>query len=125
MTDFVLSQENKGMQNTDRHLRFDKVLRYANFLKQPLTLSMFIPCDLDGNILGEPIRGFEESDKDYLEFVKAKERVLFKGYVVEYNCVKSPCGGYLDIVRLKDRTIENIIGSNLELTESAIKKLGL
>ena len=33
---------------------YNKCINYANFLKQPLTLGMFIPCDLDGNVLEEP-----------------------------------------------------------------------
>lgn len=87
MTDFVLQEEKKGLQNTDRHLRFEKILKYAKFLKKPLKLEMFVPCDEDGNIIL-----FEFStnkialdDRDYCDklemFEKAKAKVLFKNFI--------------------------------------------
>lgn len=45
MTDFVL--QDKSMSGLS-------IANYANFLKQPLELWMFAPCDEDGNILEEP-----------------------------------------------------------------------
>jgi len=44
MTDFVLSKKYTATGHEN----------YANFLKQPLELWMFIPCDEDGNVLEEP-----------------------------------------------------------------------
>ena len=68
MTDFVLQQGNPS--NTDSQFA-DKIMSYAHFLKQPLTIGMFVPCDEDGNVL-------EECDK-IKEYRKAKEKVLFEG----------------------------------------------
>ena len=31
-----------------------QIFSYAEFLKQPLKLEMFVPCDEDENVLGEP-----------------------------------------------------------------------
>jgi hypothetical protein len=53
MTDFVLEQVNP--KNTDSQF-CEKIIYYANFLKQPLKLEMFVPCDEDSNVLEEPIR---------------------------------------------------------------------
>lgn len=74
----------------------NKIENYANFLKQPLTLEMFVPCDEDGNVLRKPIepkyKPLKMSDKAYadnygsqmkrydkrvIEYQQAKERVLF------------------------------------------------
>ena len=103
-TDFVLEQEKKGMQNTDRPLRFERILKYAKFLKQPLTLSMFVPTDDEGNVLEEitfvdqvHIYLNYEEKKDYskrcLEYQQAKERVVF-------DCVKIDNSPYKDTKRL-------------------------
>ena len=59
MTDFVLELE------TNEHWAQDytKCVKYANFLKQPLTLGMFVPCDEDGNFLPEDL------DRDWPDIV--------------------------------------------------------
>lgn len=79
MTDFVLTQDSVN------------IFRYANFLKTPLQIGHFVPCDEDGNILEEPRMierriGFDETDMfwDIGEvecYKKAKERVLFDGFI--------------------------------------------
>lgn len=90
MIDFVLQQRNDPMQKYKE--AFWKITRYADFLKQPLKKGMFVPCDLDGNVLDEPIiseflldRFSKEPIKsknipEAYEYRKAKERVLFKGW---------------------------------------------
>lgn len=93
MTDFVLQHEQKGMQNTDRHLRFEKILKYAKFIKQPLKLEMFVPCDEEGSYWEFPPtkEEWEWAHKDSTEaeqsfkqkeyyYQKAKEKVLFQGF---------------------------------------------
>jgi len=65
--------------------------KYDELLSQPLTLGMFIPCDLDGNVLEEPewwyrycngATPFMNSDeiRPCQEYKKAKSRVLFEGF---------------------------------------------
>ena len=49
MTDFVFGQ--KERKDIDLAQRFINSFNYANFLKQPLTLEMFIPCDENGDVL--------------------------------------------------------------------------
>ena len=65
---------------------------HRKFLKQPLELCMFVPCDEDGNVLEKlSHEKFKDSNwviwaKDYLEYEKkyqqAKERVLFDGFKI-------------------------------------------
>jgi len=128
LSDFVLEQKSKlGLGGDTYECFYKKTTSYTDFLKQPLTLGMFVPCDENGNILNPKkftIDGHPIFDGGVL-YQEAQERVLFKGFYKEFNAVMSPAGGYLDTGRLKHKTIEDIIGANLELTESAIKQLGL
>ena len=89
MTDFVLEQLNEQNSRT-KPMRevFNSLEKYAKFLKQPLKLEMFVPCDEKGNVLEEPQMrpvkiSFDEEDMDYdaqelYDYIKAKEKVLFK-----------------------------------------------
>ncbi|MBV8327257.1 hypothetical protein [Chryseobacterium sp.] len=72
---------------------------YANFLRKPLSLGMFVPVDSKGNVLKEPknyiswkslehndglrtdVAGFEE----YAEYQKAEQNCMFEGFKVDYN----------------------------------------
>lgn len=107
MTDFVLQQEVKLKGVVKRDSDFNLIVNYANFLKQPLTLGMFVPCDEEGAVLDYPkwhnnyikdlfnfykTGGFgiphptSETDKKAREakeyckqYQQAKERVFFRG----------------------------------------------
>ena len=51
MTDFVLDR----YETTSNPTFFKETVHdYANFLKQPLTLGMFVPCFSDGSFFSEP-----------------------------------------------------------------------
>lgn len=100
MTDFVLKIDGIVKQHEDQDIDdwslncFGVIENYAKFLKQPLQLCFFVPCDENGNVLEEPKRW-----NDYLQFPDsfdgnkewgelydyelAIERVLFKGFVFE------------------------------------------
>lgn len=140
MTDFVLEQntefvKDKLLYDTDWNLEFEKfsklMISYAKFLKQPLTLGMFVPCDEDDNVLEDPKRNktleaFPYERFDYGckldKYQKAKEKVLFifpepvKGVFVE---------AFKFHIEQK-RTVEYFTQfGDIQLTESAIKQLGL
>jgi len=75
MTDFVLEQ---AMSTKTILNRFMEVQNYANFLKQPLELWMFVPCDEDGKIITRKSdTGHNAADREYQQ---AKERCLFDGF---------------------------------------------
>lgn len=142
MTSFILNF--KG-NTAISHKAFEfarKVKNYAEFLKQPLTLGIFFPADQNGNILSEPQMiekrlGFDEveMDYDYAEvevYKKAKERVLFKGFSIREEKRKKFVGveGYEIEVSLLPKikmTIEDLANdwNHIELTESALKQIGL
>lgn len=135
MTDFVLFQWNYAGITDEQKLR--NCAAYALFLKQPLTLGMFVPCDENGNVLEEPklqsellivINDFMDKMKVYNE---AKERVLFK----EFKFIEK-WGGFHRIEHFSGNTlmvrynhpissVEWLIKKMLEieLTDSAIKQI--
>ena len=85
MTDFVL----RDVGNQDHVTSFIQCCKYARFLKQPLELGIFVPCDEDGSVLEQPItywnwiesdgllQPYDDKMKEYWDYYKAKERVLF------------------------------------------------
>lgn len=147
MTDFVLQEEKKGLQNTDRHLRFEKILKYAKFLKQPLTLGMFVPCDEMTEVMN-----YEEIKQSVIEgtdswdaYEKAKEKVLFEGFNIlsnEDDIIELECNDIFinynkeedlffldswngDALIMNIECLVNLINhtaSSIELTENALKQ---
>lgn len=135
MTDFVLEQELPTyLQKDEFEEAYYKLHNYANFLKKPLTLEMFVPCDEDGNVLEEPNRisnmnwdakKLEDWSLNCHEYQQAKERVLFDGFKLKDGFIIMPDKQFLDTSKLKNKIVENLINEHYTLTESAIKKLGL
>ena len=80
MTDFVLEKNEFDLFKKNAQ----QIRKYAKFLKQPLKLGMFIPCDINGYIL-EDITG-QEMIPYYVDkvhrFLTAQQRVLFKDFKV-------------------------------------------
>jgi hypothetical protein len=123
MTDFVLRETNS---TTTLAESFQRCVTYANFLKQPLKLEMFVPVDEEGNFMEEPLQEHytdcneEQNAKDWLynleKYEQAKEKVLFEGIdldTAKYHCERNV------------RTIEYFTSFNVELTPNAIKQLAL
>jgi hypothetical protein len=130
MTDFVLEQielNNKEINDDTRTL--DIIDNYANFLKTPLKLEMFVPCDEDGNVLITPT----EFNPIYWseQYKKAKEKVLFDDFEVKNhsNFKKSICtkSNIFHVFCYQDdrwvlskgiKIIEDLARFNLELTKN-------
>lgn len=147
MTDFVLEQLN--VQQSTSEFK-ETIKNYANFLKQPLKLEMFIPCDEYGIPMEKPKISCATcekctcSSKYFQDYEKAQEKVLFKGFYVKMY--DEPKDGILGVIkddnfqfkgiwhegeegfRLNDicakQRIEDLRSCN-ELTPNAIKQLGL
>ena len=131
MTDFFLEQNYDG-NSTQKYLNeLQLIHNYANFLKQPLKLEMFVTCDDEGNVLEEPDADYymmvtEEKVKQYQQ---SKEKVLFDGFenlffvTYQYN----EDGECLEIDKgfCERHIIEDLILFDLTLTESALKQIGL
>lgn len=118
--DYIIEQHEQCISSTSR------TYNYAIFLKQPLELWMFVPCDEDGNVL-DVVPCYADGIEKVNEYKKAKERCLFKGFKMykgnpyNYNKARAFTQDYID----EKWIIEKIIHWDLELTESAIKQSGL
>lgn len=73
---------------------------YASFLKQPLSLRMFVPTDINGELIKEPEdypiwkEANTKTRKDtftelqtgqFKQYEKSKKKLLFEGFQVAYN----------------------------------------
>jgi len=131
MTDFVLKQNkilNKYI-NYDKGCLFEIIIYYANFLKQPLELWMFVPCDEDGNVLELSKHLFAGIES--INYQQAKERCLFEGFnfleknekLFHVENKKEVFGvGYKNGIF---KTIEDLVKYDIELTKTAEKLIGL
>lgn len=156
MTSFVLEQRMTSQevnaasfQQIQNHIStyYDKVYAYAQFLKQPLTLGMFVPTDEEGRIweapkgccsgrecgcMGQPVNYYSQKDID--KYYELEERVLFKGceikkiqrshkFDIDYHVV------YFNSKQIwiswTNREIEDFVIFDLQLTASALKQIGL
>jgi len=142
MTDFVLEQSEKIAIDITFMVYSEIIIKYANLLKQPLEIWMFVPCDEYGNILEKPKSikdsfniksghgGFfdQKSFLNYmLKYQQAKERCLFEGFEIKKDSHKSVTNGVISFYFGEPRkdTVENLCKQNLQLTQTAIKQLGL
>lgn len=147
MIDFVLSLDAKE----DPKANVTKSANYANFLKQPLKLGMFVPCDEEGNVLEEPrIEDYifddllefpgnpkeydtEEFEKELHNYYEAKNRIIFSGFVYEgeFAAVHEKYGRILfsdngmsiNWFYKKFKTIEDLTPLGLEFKSEVLKKL--
>lgn len=152
MTDFVI-QQSKIKQSSSEFI--ECVKNYADFLKQPLELWMFVPCDENNNVMLIPGSApIYTHPKEYiLEYQQAKERCLFDNeIIINKKPYKSTQRILIDIkgpthanIRLyneltyhngevekrflphfyKIPNIEYLVDYQLTLTQTAIKQLGL
>ena len=119
MVDFCLEQRKTHTGDFEDYC--DLICRHAKFLKHPLTIGMFVPCDLSGNVLEEK-KPFQDK---YYEYQEARERCLFKGFEMDNSFVthKSHNSFFYPISCLHEQTIEDLVKYNLELTTTAQKEI--
>lgn len=132
MTDFVL-QENKVGQQVNSitsylYQELSRIKNYANFLKKPLKLGYFIPCDKNDEALPRPslydprsktgLYDIDEYDERVKEYQEAKQRVLFE-FQSDFKS--------WSIGDIKDSNIEELLSDDREyiLTDVAKKEIGL
>lgn len=122
MTDFILEQSKilnsiykQASSSSQIHKsRIDYIFttqNYANFLKQPLTLGMFIPVDDDGSVVSNVV-----TDINYFGihiYEKAKEKVLFEFERVNPQDIMDQFSTIEDMANFYEP----------ELTESALKQI--
>ena len=142
MVNFVLQQDITDIKQRD------SIVKYANFLRQPLKLEMFINCDDDGNVLKEPKKTnyqvdvntkcsgwkylYDSNDKligyyddrkwkeDFVKYKQSKEKVLFEGFE---NSTIDELKIMFKICKLN--IIEDLLNykEEIQITENAIKQI--
>lgn len=147
MTDFVSQYVETGCAVE----QIRKIRNYSDFLKQPLTLGVFIPCDDEGNVLEEPVDTIGGVELYSEKYQQAKEKVLFEDSIITnsdpykmtkrfmidlkhptyfrlYNKFTFTNGDINECFLPNFReipTIEYLVKFELSLTQSAIKQIGL
>lgn len=135
LSEFVLEQKKENLSGVKiPHYRlYREIADYAKFLKQPLTLGMFIPVDWHGNVLKEPSAYHEflyneeylfSDDVECIKYDEAKEKVLFEGFDQKggLSVAKAICQTYQII---EDLTFKKVPLVDLTLTPSALQAIGL
>jgi len=143
MTDFVLEQRMRIFDEKNYEFSdfYKSITNYAKFLKQPLQLGFFVPCDLEGNVL-EEVPYYADGIDKIEKYKKAREKVLFKGFEIhtllndETKRLTSPNGvfnvawynsekGWYLSNGVSKMLVEGLIPYEIELSETAIKQIGL
>ena len=124
MTDFVLQRSTKSIEEMTILEAFkysakitNEIFKYAKFLQQSLELWMFVPCDEYGNIIDESYNDKQHVIIQHLEYAEAKERCLFEGFDLDKANI------YLELFSIIESL--SILSKKVELTQTAINKLGL
>ena len=128
MTDFVLEQNDYLTCDEASPNFVKKVVNYACFLKQPLKLEMFVPCDDNGNVLEDiighgMIHNYSEKVKQYEQ---AKDKVLFDGFDIYSNGDLHNAFVTFESSRLEIMNVENLITDfqySFYLTSNAIERI--
>jgi len=117
----------------------DKIIKYASFLKRPLTFGIFIPTDKEGNVLEKPKEPKNELgnslswicyNKELNKYQEALDIVLFEGitYLNRGVYFKNELIGVYPnqfgvFSHLRYETIEDLTDLGLTLTNNAVKQL--
>jgi len=102
--------------------------KFDSFLKQPLSLEMFVPCNLECKPYKyDDNTGHNAYDREYRQ---AKNRCLFDGFELVgetesyYHLIYDSCFTFL-MSKKDNSTIESIINKEFKLTATALKQIGL
>jgi len=134
MTDFVLEYSVFGGTHDDLYDGVVMLNNYANFLKQPLKLEMFVCVDDEGNVLlGKPLSPATDEEWDRWKkeqpiYQQAKEKVLFEGCgLFDDWFIQLPNKMMIGSKDKIDMCVEDLLAydKNLTLTQSALKQIGI
>jgi len=118
----------------------NRIVRYTNFIRQPLNLSHFVPSiEKDGKwiVLEEPPINVDGNNVDWqIQYQTALDNVVFKGFVIDYDNIVinrnsnnrlqfNDYSIYFNVSSCVVKTIEDLIPYTLEVNENIIKKFGL
>ena len=115
---------------------FVACLKYAHFLSQPIKLEMFAPVDKNGQVLPEVKLELRDSEQEAAHrYLEAMGKVLFKDLDIEYTDITKKIiikkkNGFFVITGAKKNfggnlTIEDLVHRDMELTDNALKLIGV
>ena len=147
MVDFVLEQSKTNDIDFIQGLqKLERIYKYANFIKQPLQLWMFVACYLRNGIwIPYTKETLLNTSELFNEWEQAKERCLFDGFEFTesqnfstVNKIKNSVHWYtkdrLYLTTKKENgyhsyfqlfTVEDLVQCDLQLTPTALKQIGL
>ena len=117
MSDYALEQYSIKQSN---YKFWKKIGKYANFLKQDITLKMLVPCDEKGREIIIDTEHREDSTSwspDEIERYKKAETEIYLKTIIDLDTAKFH-------VKQK-RTIEYFTSFEIEISEYAVKKFQL
>ena len=148
MTDFITWVDEKRNKNGGH---YDIIVRYKNFIKQHLTIEMFVPCkqqneftnfqpmkepskEMWNKFINSELGSFDDLYTYCFEYQQAKERCLFDGFKLDgkYLWLKDSLFMISDNYNKSFKNYGNIesllykyLTNNLQLTPTALKQIGL
>jgi hypothetical protein len=125
MMDYIDYIQDNGKIDVLKSKAMLNLIKYKNFLRQPLELWMFVPC-VDGIVLEYLEKNTGNTETEFNAYTNiyesSKEKCLFSGFIGKTEDDILCEFGYLNDSK---KTIEYLIDYDLQLTETAIKQLGL
>lgn len=114
MADYVLEQDTQQTSVA----RLSQIIGYAEFLKQPLELGMFVPC-----VDGDPFNYSKHGNKG--QYIQADSKVLFKGFNIRrFTGSKDNHFDYVDNIDFQFRIYTKDVGSDIwEITDNKLKTI--
>jgi hypothetical protein len=115
MVKFVLNKE-KDFNNGNIGFRefTNQVCNYANFLKKPLEIGMFINpvAEISIDAYMQP----KEVERQYLRYHEAKQKCIFNGFKLIPDTRSIEKNGYvIDLDYIENNTIESLLKHNIKL----------
>lgn len=143
MTDYVLEQSKRYFDGHIVLSQYEELTRsYANFIKQPLALWMFVPCDENGKVFTKPFTDLhvisDTTKGEIYAYNKAQNRCLFEGFITReifnpsesFEVVNGLGKNQICIYKARPdyfvwnyKTVEDLCKLELTLTETALKTL--
>lgn len=98
--------------------------RYKAFLNKDVELGMFVPVDEKGIVLNKP-----NTRKSFYQFNKAKERVLFEGWMYDFENeylvfkISDTTTMFLDFEELNGLKLIDLTDEHFTLSKTALKQI--
>ena len=138
MTSHISDIEEYVVESKSKERGFDLIVSYKNFIEQPIKIEMITPCYDNGVIMEYPDLTFSVVLNDHRmdRYIKARKKVLFKGFNRKGDSSKFELGDSGNYIRFFTKGIEfinefghetqiyrvkDLIELDLELTEEAEK----